>query len=623
MMDAPDPPTVDPLPDHLASDQLRVERLLHRGAWQVALFFAYDPKLIAWVRSLPDRKYSQTHTCWYLPESAATYALLQKAGVRLRLPLGVSQTGGRPAQPMVTQAPPHDIETSGTTMEYASSEGDHTGISCTPQEPSVPSCDGEQTTDILLPKGERPLDIVLNGGHLVIRMPYRQEDVQMVKSLAGAWWHSGSRRWLVRATPAHVQALQGHFAFWSSEAYDRLYALVASMADPLTLELYSTPEHPDQVALKIRGYRADFMFLKTLPSRHYDRALQRWIIPRDTTLLSRIRDHYAKLGAKIVDRLPLTVEAPLRVEKLPPAEELYNRLLAKYPAAHGEILRQYIDALVRMRYSSNTLRQYTAAFAGYLTALSGQSPKGVTAEQVNGYLACLAGRKVSESRLHTAVNSIKFYYEKVVFAGGLKIEQLQRPRKSQALPTILSVREVDRLLSATDNIKHLAILYTLYSAGLRLHEVIQLRIADLHWDRHQLHVHCGKGKKDRMVMLSHTLKALLGQYFDLYQPRYWLFEGQGAAGPYSSRSIQAIVKGAAKKAGISRKVTPHTLRHCFATHLLDQGTDIRYIQELLGHKDIKTTLIYTHITTKSLEQIQSPLDRLRIQPDRNGKNAQD
>ena len=319
----------------------------------------------------------------------------------------------------------------------------------------------------------------------------------------------------------------------------------------------------------------------------------------------------------------LTAEAAQSAEAAKVPGVYRDRLLQRYPAAYHEVLGLYTDALIRMRYSWNTLRQYTAGFADYLVYLQGQSPAAVTAKQVNGYLAQLAGRKISESRLHTAVNCIKFYYEKVVFAAGLKIEQIQRPKKSHALPTILSTGEVDRLLRATENIKHLAILYALYSAGLRLNELIQLKVADIHWDRNQLFVRCGKGKKDRVVMLSQTLKELLRLYFDQYQPRHWLFEGQGAEGPYSARSVQAIVKAAAQKAGLTRSVSPHTLRHCFATHLLDHGTDIRYIQELLGHKDIKTTLIYTHITTKSLEQIQSPLDKLRAERSRNEKNAKD
>jgi site-specific recombinase XerD len=167
-------------------------------------------------------------------------------------------------------------------------------------------------------------------------------------------------------------------------------------------------------------------------------------------------------------------------------------------------------------------------------------------------------------------------------------------------------------LGALDNIKHITILYTLYSSGLRLDELLNLRVNDISFDRNQIFIRQGKGNKDRVVMLSDLLKRLLIFYTDEYKPVYWLFEGKDKKTQYSPSSVRNIVKLATMKAGITKRVTPHKIRHCFATHLLDGGTDIRYIQELLGHKDIKTTLIYTHVTTKNVTQIKSPLDNLNI-----------
>jgi integrase/recombinase XerD len=155
-----------------------------------------------------------------------------------------------------------------------------------------------------------------------------------------------------------------------------------------------------------------------------------------------------------------------------------------------------------------------------------------------------------------------------------------------------------------------AILYTLYSRGLRLGELLNLRCTDVYRDRNQVFIRAGKSKKDRVMMLSTILKDLLVHYFDACQPRHWLFEGQNGNEPYTNRSVQAIVKKAARKAALIRKVTPHTIRHFFATHLLDSGTDVRYIQELLGHKGIKTNLVHTHVTTSSLSAIESPLDQI-------------
>lgn len=211
-----------------------------------------------------------------------------------------------------------------------------------------------------------------------------------------------------------------------------------------------------------------------------------------------------------------------------------------------------------------------------------------------------------------AVSALKFYFTKVVFRPDFEIDKIKRPRKSLTLPNILSKKEIESILSSLDNIKHVTLLYTLYSSGLRLAELLNLKVEDINFDRNQIFVRCGKGKKDRVVMLSTVLKELLILYTDKYMPVYWLFEGQDKQHQYSPTSVRNVVKKATRKAGITKRVTPHKIRHCFATHLLDGGTDVRYIQELLGHKDIKTTLIYTHVTTKDMTRIKSPLDDLNL-----------
>jgi integrase/recombinase XerD len=162
-----------------------------------------------------------------------------------------------------------------------------------------------------------------------------------------------------------------------------------------------------------------------------------------------------------------------------------------------------------------------------------------------------------------------------------------------------------------NNIKHICILYVLYGCGLRLKELLDITLDDVWWDRNQLFIRGGKGKKDRVVCLGQTLKEMLSNYFDAYQPQHWLFEGQDRINQYSSRSVQQVVKKALHKAHITKKISPHTLRHCFATHLLDEGVQLPFIQKLLGHKDVKTTMIYTHVTTQSVDRITSPLDRIR------------
>ena len=221
-------------------------------------------------------------------------------------------------------------------------------------------------------------------------------------------------------------------------------------------------------------------------------------------------------------------------------------------------------------------------------------------------------RKVSSSFQNQVINAIKFYYEKVCGGKRLPYITIDRPFKEKVLPTVLSEEEVQRIINCVKNIKHKAILLTIYSAGLRISEVVNLKIADIDSKRKAIIIKGAKGKKDRNSILSDKLLINLRDYFKQYKPKVWLFEGQTGE-QYSETSIQHIFRNACNDAGIMKKATVHTLRHSFATHLLERGTDLRYIQELLGHSSSKTTEIYTHITRKGMEQIKSPLDNFEIE----------
>lgn len=220
----------------------------------------------------------------------------------------------------------------------------------------------------------------------------------------------------------------------------------------------------------------------------------------------------------------------------------------------------------------------------------------------------VANKKCSRAYQNQSINAIKFYLEHVL-SQEKQYYELDRPKKVLKLPMVLSEEEVARILKATSNLKHKAILTTLYSAGIRTGELLNLKITDIDSDTMRIWIHEGKGCKDRLTTLSSHLLNLLRAYFQKYKPREYLFEGQNG-GPYSATSIRRVLQGACEQAGIQKKVRPHTLRHSFATHLLEGGTNLRYIQELLGHTSAKTTEIYTHVSSKKLEEIRSPLDSM-------------
>lgn len=215
-------------------------------------------------------------------------------------------------------------------------------------------------------------------------------------------------------------------------------------------------------------------------------------------------------------------------------------------------------------------------------------------------------RNISRSYQNQSVNALKFYAEKVLGQERQYID-LDRPKKIQQLPLVLSLEEVQLILKSTTNLKHKAMLTTLYSAGLRMGELLNLKLEDIDSSAMRIWVREGKGVKDRITVLSPMLLKLLRKYYLSSKPKEFLFEGPDG-GPYSGSSVRKILQRAVNKAKIKKKVRPHTLRHSFATHLLENGTNLRYIQTLLGHNSAKTTEIYTHVSTKKLDEITSPLD---------------
>ena len=265
--------------------------------------------------------------------------------------------------------------------------------------------------------------------------------------------------------------------------------------------------------------------------------------------------------------------------------------------------------IVLKGFSPSTLKTYKNFFSKFLCYFNSRDLKDVRKEEIEAFLYKLVVKeKLSESAQNQFVNAIKFYYEQVL-GQPREFYDIQRPKKSNDLPNVLCKGDIKKILNQPKNIKHRAILATIYSAGLRIGEVLNLRIEDIRSEEGYIFIKGGKGKKDRRTILSPKLLELLRDYYKKEKPAYWLFEGQ-AGGRYSTRSIQAIFRRATREAGISPWATPHTLRHSFATHLLQQGVSLRHIQDLLGHSSSRTTEIYTHILKVNNKSFESPLDSI-------------
>ncbi|MGN6339325.1 MAG: tyrosine-type recombinase/integrase [Ginsengibacter sp.] len=289
--------------------------------------------------------------------------------------------------------------------------------------------------------------------------------------------------------------------------------------------------------------------------------------------------------------------------------QVYLHALSK---ENKEALQQFKRQLLLKAYSQSTIRTYENEFRQFLQAIKNTPADHFSVSRLKDYFHyCYSTLQLSENTLHSRINALKFYYEQVL--GREKFFwEIPRPKKHLILPKVLGEEELRRLFNAASNLKHKAILFTAYSAGLRVSEVINLRLQDIDRGRKQLFVYCSKGKKDRYVSLSPLLLDVLENYYRLCQPKPtdYLFEGDEPGKPYSIRSAQTIFYNAKMKAGISKTISFHGLRHSFATHMLEKGVDVKYIKEILGHFNIKTTERYLHIKREMLVNIQSPLDDL-------------
>ena len=289
------------------------------------------------------------------------------------------------------------------------------------------------------------------------------------------------------------------------------------------------------------------------------------------------------------------------------ANELKLKELFGIPDGEMGVSPEFLKYLEYRNYSRRTIDSYVLHMRAFLQSFKGKDLAIINFMEVRDYIIeHVTSRNLSRSYQNQMINAIKIYFD-VVYRRTVTSLELPRPLKSRKLPEVFSKEEVKKMLDATINRKHKVIISVIYGTGMRLSEAADLGLDDIDEARGVIKIRSGKGRKDRVVPLPGNLAELIREYRKQYQPVFYLFEGQ-KGGRYSPRSIQNVVKKAIEKSGITREASVHTLRHSFATHLLESGTDLRYIQELLGHRSSKTTEIYTHISKDRIRSIKSPLE---------------
>jgi integrase/recombinase XerD len=340
--------------------------------------------------------------------------------------------------------------------------------------------------------------------------------------------------------------------------------------------------------------------IRSIEGCRWSKSMECWHLPYSDYCIEEIGKMKIEMNLRVPEFSHLKEEREARY---------FDRQLT---AEKHEFVKLFQHFMYIQRYSERTISTYLEAIRTFLGYYKDKTLDEITLEEVSEFnYNYILKNGFSASYQNQIISSIKLFF-RIVLKKEIFTKEIERPLRGRNLPDIFSVQEVELLLQNTRNIKHRAMLSLLYACGLRRSELISLKIQAIDSKRKVLSIKGGKGNKDRVVPIPESMIIMLREYYKIYRPVLWLFEGIEEGKPYSEASLRQVFETAKSKAHITKKLTLHSLRHSYATHLLENGVDLRFIQELLGHKSSKTTEIYTHVTQKSIERIKSPFENLKL-----------
>lgn len=354
-----------------------------------------------------------------------------------------------------------------------------------------------------------------------------------------------------------------------------------------------------QLGLRFDYNDALIRIIKSMPSTSWSRTFRLWYLPYSAKNLTMIREQledHAMLDERELGIKKTANQHPARYKEERQLNEVQKKLL-----------NDFYKYLKGKRYSMSTIKNYVFQIADFINYHNKKSVNTLTNRDIELYIEDIfIKRKLSISVQRQFISALKLF---IVFESSTQIEDVQliRPKKSKKLPAVLSQNEVIELIAKTKNLKHRTIIALLYSAGLRISELMNMKVQDINISRRQIFIKDSKGRKDRYATLAEHILPLLHNYMTTYEPKTYLIEGQNKE-QYSASSVSKFLHKSARDCRIRARVTPHTLRHSYATHLIENGVGLRHVQELLGHSKPETTMIYTHVARKDLLDIKSPLD---------------
>ncbi|WP_445719437.1 tyrosine-type recombinase/integrase [Flavobacterium sp.] len=566
---------------------IRIEKIFHHGAYRIGVFFDKDFEIIAVLKRL-GATYSGSRRCWYLDYSKVSYHLL-----RSHFPdLVVVTESSIPT--MVTGVDNRDLS------PIASSSALQLGSVVSNPEHKLSVVSSDKLRLQLLPS---------IGKYWVFKMHFHHEISKQLLKVKGVYWNGNYKSYMVfrnEVVKKEVEGILGVSGFFGLD-----YFVKDSFVVKGKIKVLPHAEAVSWMEVYVPKVLLVHEKLKRFSMMRFSKSKNCYLLPAAPVVMDSLHLQFENTGIEIEILLPKNY---LDKRNLPNKKQLdlsktKKSLLDMVPEKAHLYLSGMVDTLLALNYSSSTLRTYCGAFIQFLRYFDFRNPEDVSREEIIRFLGSLMERGLSATSGHSMVNGVQFYYQQVLGKRDFTFV-LPRPKKEKKLPVVLTMEECLLIFKVVDNPKHKLLLLIGYGAGLRVSEIVSLKWNDILFEEHKIHVKNAKGKKDRMVMLPYSIVSSLQLYRELYKGKLYVFEGQFAGEPYSTGSVQQVMRTALKLSGLEKKATVHTLRHSFATHLLENGTDIRYIQQFLGHSSIKTTTVYTHLTKTAVDKIQSPLDRM-------------
>ncbi|HKK82267.1 MAG TPA: tyrosine-type recombinase/integrase [Prolixibacteraceae bacterium] len=580
---------------------LTLKKIKHRGAFRIGVFFPFDRNINDKLKKL-GATYSRTNRCWYFDYSPEEYKLIKENfnDIEIDSPQ-TKKNATQPAAGSKSRDLPHIDASSETKKEDTASK-----LSAPAPHPGEQKHKADNRSLAQKLKLQRSDNI---GKYWVVGMRYHHRISKELMKVKGVYWNSHEKAYLmlrlekVKAKVEHILESPGFLPedFISKEKH----------VTGGVIEFKPHTENNSLMQVYVPPLFVMTEKIKRFAMARYSKQYKCYLLPATPEVYKAIAIHYEPEKVSISSQLP---EGYLKKGNLPKRKQVLlekakNKVIDHAPEKGLKYIELITNHMLANNMSDNTIDNYGHAFLGFLRDHDYQNPSEINYQDIVKYLGGMMAKGLSPSSGQMLVSALNYYYKHVEQNPSI-VFKLPRPRKESKIRVVFSMDECYTVFNTIENPKQKLALMIAYGTGMRVGEVVELKWNDVLMAEQKIHIKNGKGKKDRLVMLPASLIEMLKNYKALYSTKDYVFDGQIAGIPYSKGSLQKVMRRALEECGLSKKGSVHSLRHSFATHLLDAGIDIRYVQQLLGHKDIRTTMIYSHLSQSNIDKIKSPLDKI-------------